>query len=220
MSPPKAVVFDNDGLLLDTEVLWTRAEEKLFEARGRRFTLDNKRALVGTSTAVAGARLEEMLQAPGAAAEIMDELHRLVMVEARPGGEPMPGARELIEALLAAGMPLGLVSNSPGAFVAAVLEPSGLGSAFEVVLTPDDGPAPKPSPALYLEACARLGTQPAACVALEDSGPGVEAARAAGLHVVGVPSIAGIELEGVDSLAGSLAAPAVWAAVGLSRLSS
>jgi HAD superfamily hydrolase (TIGR01509 family) len=212
-----AVVFDNDGLLLDTEILWTRAEEKLFIARRRRFTLEHKQALVGTSAAVAGALLEEMLDAPGAAAEIMAELHQLVMVEAGAGGKAMPGAVELVEALRAAGRPLALVSNSPAAFVAAVLGPSGLRDAFDVVLTPDDGLAPKPDPALYLEACVRLGTPPGACLALEDSGPGVAAARAAGLTVVGIPSLAGIELDGADLVASSLAAPEVWAALRLSR---
>ena len=215
MSSPEAVVFDNDGLLLDTEVLWTRAEEKLFEARGRRFTLDHKRTLVGTSTAVAGARLEEMLQAPGAAAEIMDELHRLVMIEARPGGEPMPGARELIAALLAAGTPLGLVSNSPLEFVEMVLGPTRLAGAFRFVLTPRQGFAPKPSPELYAEACRRLDAAPADAIALEDSVPGVQAAMAAGMQVIGIPSVPGVELDGVDLLAETLADPEVWTLLGL-----
>lgn len=215
MSVCAAVLFDSDGLLLDTEVLWTRAEEKLFAARGRRFTPAQKLQLVGTSTQTAGIRLEAMLEEPGGAAEIMEELHALVMAEVAGGGEPMPGARELVGALTAAATPLALVSNSPPAFVSAVLAPSGLAPAFDAVVTPGGGLAPKPSPDVYLEACRRLDVAPADCVALEDSAPGAAAAAAAGIPVIGVPSVPGVELPAVDLLAASLTAREVWEAVGL-----
>ena len=139
------------------------------------------------------------------------------MIEAQAGGEPMPGAVELIEALLGAGVRIGLVSNSPPEFVQAVIGPSGLERHFEFTVTPYEGFDPKPSPDLYLEACRRLGAQPATSFALEDSRPGVEAAVAAGMRVIGVPSVAGVELEGCDVLAGSLAADEVWEALSLPR---
>jgi HAD superfamily hydrolase (TIGR01509 family) len=217
VSAPAAVAFDNDGLLLDTEVLWTYAEEKLFGSRGLEFTPEHKLQLVGTAAEVAGPALELMLGEPGRAAAIMAELHDLVMVEAQGGGRPMPGAVELVEALTAAGTPLALVSNSPPVFVDAVLGPTGLADAFEFLITPFEGLRPKPNPDLYLETCRRLGSAPGESVALEDSRPGVGAARAAGMRVVGVPSVAGVELEGCDVVAASLAAPEVWAAVGLDR---
>jgi HAD superfamily hydrolase (TIGR01509 family) len=214
---PEAAVFDNDGLLLDTESLWTRAEETLFERRGRTFTLEHKLHLVGSSEAVAGPLLAEMLDEPGRATEIMVELHELVMGEAEAGGEPMAGARELIDALAAAGVPIALVSNSPAAFVEAVIAPTGLRDAFELLLSPGDGLASKPAPDLYLEACLRLGAAPERSVALEDSVPGVAAGKAARMTVVGIPSVPGVELDSADILAESLSAPEVWQALGISN---
>jgi HAD superfamily hydrolase (TIGR01509 family) len=215
---PEAVVFDNDGLLLDTEGLWTKAQVKLFAAHGRPFGLEHKRAFVGVAGPLAEERLERMLDAPGRGAELLEELNCLVMREAlATGAEPMPGAPELVDALRADGIPLALVSNSPVEWVEAVLAPSGIGERFELVLTPDDGLEHKPDPALYREACRRLGAEPVRSVGLEDTATGIAAAKSAGLAVIGVPSIPGVELEGADLIATSLADAEVWRALGLSR---
>ncbi|HSD79360.1 MAG TPA: HAD-IA family hydrolase, partial [Solirubrobacteraceae bacterium] len=87
--------------------------------------------------------------------------------------------------------------------------------AFDVTVAGDEVANPKPAPDGYLAAAAALGAEPAACVALEDSPPGVAAAKAAGMLVVGVPSFPGVALDGADLVAGSLREPAVLAAVGL-----
>ena len=99
VTPFAAVIFDNDGLLLDTEEAWTRAERTLFERRGRTFTMAHKRALIGSARDVAAAKLEEMLDAPGDGQPLMDELHDLVMEEALAGVDPRPGALALLDAL-------------------------------------------------------------------------------------------------------------------------
>jgi HAD superfamily hydrolase (TIGR01509 family) len=202
---PAAVVFDNDGLLLDTESVWTRAEEDLFERRGADFTPADKRELVGTSAAIAGGVLERRLGEPGRAAELIEELNALVVAELEHGVEAMIGARELLHDLRRRGMPIGLVSNSPLAFVVRSLELAGFEDHFDVVLSAHEVAAPKPAPDPYLEACRRLGVAPGPqVVALEDSPTGVAAARAAGLTVIGVPSIDGIALEEAHHLADSL----------------
>ena len=90
-APFQAVVFDNDGLLLDTEEAWTRAEETLFERRGRTFTIEHKRWIIGSSRATAAAKLEAMLELPGEGEALMDELHDLVMEEALAGRAAAPG---------------------------------------------------------------------------------------------------------------------------------
>ena len=120
--PPDAVVFDNDGLLLDTESVWTRAEQDLFERRGTEFTPADKRELVGTSAEIAGGVLEERLGEPGRAAELIEELNELVVAELEHGVEAMIGARELLRTLRDRGTPIGLVSNSPLAFVTRSLQ--------------------------------------------------------------------------------------------------
>jgi HAD superfamily hydrolase (TIGR01509 family) len=205
VSPPDAVVFDNDGLLLDTESVWTRAEEDLFEQRGLEFTPADKRELVGTSAAIAGAVLERRLGEPGRAAELIEELNALVVAELEHGVEAMVGARELLHDLKRRGTPIGLVSNSPLVFVRRSLELVGFEDQFDVVLSAHEVAAPKPAPDPYLEACRRLGVEPGpSVVALEDSPTGVAAARAAGLTVIGVPSVEGVALEQAHHLADSL----------------
>jgi len=202
---PEAVVFDNDGLLLDTESVWTRAEQDLFERRGIEFTPADKRELVGTSAEIAGAVLERRLDEPGRAGELIEELNELVVAELEHGVEAMIGARELLHALKGRGTPIGLVSNSPLVFVRRSLEIAGLHDSFDVVLSAHEVAAPKPAPDPYLEACRRLGVEPGpGVVALEDSPTGVAAARAAGLTVIGVPSIDGIALDEAHHLAESL----------------
>lgn len=205
VAAPDAVVFDNDGLLLDTESVWTRAEQDLFERRGTAFTPADKRELVGTSAAIAGAVLERRLGEPGRAAELIEELNALVVAELEHGVEAMIGARDLLAALRERGTPIGLVSNSPLVFVTRSLELAGFDGQFDVVLSAHEVAAPKPAPDPYLEACRRLGVEPGpSVVALEDSPTGVAAARAAGLTVIGVPSIEGVPLEEAHHLAASL----------------
>jgi HAD superfamily hydrolase (TIGR01509 family) len=202
---PDAVVFDNDGLLLDTESVWTRAEQDLFERRGADFTAADKRELVGTSAAIAGRVLERRLQEPGRAGQLIEELNALVVAELEHGVEAMIGARELLQTLRRRGTPIGLVSNSPIAFVVRSLELVGFEDHFDVVLSAHEVAAPKPAPDPYLEACRRLGVEPGpSVVALEDSPTGVAAARAAGLTVIGVPSIDGVALDEAHHLADSL----------------
>jgi HAD superfamily hydrolase (TIGR01509 family) len=204
-STPAAVVFDNDGLLLDTESVWTRAEEDLFERRGASFTPADKRELVGTSAEIAAGVLERRLDEPGQGAALIEELNELVVAELEHGVEAMIGARDLLAALRRRGTPIGLVSNSPLAFVARSLELAGFADHFDVVLSAQEVAAPKPAPDSYLEACRRLGVEPGpGVVALEDSPTGVAAARAAGLTVIGVPSIEGVALDEAHHLADSL----------------
>ena len=202
---PDAVVFDNDGLLLDTESVWTRAEQDLFERRGTPFTPADKLELVGTSAEIAGGILERRLGAPGRAEDLIEALNELVVAELEHGVEAMIGARDLLHALVQRGTPIGLVSNSPLVFVRRSLEIVGFVDHFDVVLSAHEVAAPKPAPDPYLEACRRLGVEAGPnVVALEDSPTGVAAAVAAGLTVIGIPSVAGVALEEAHHIAASL----------------
>ena len=220
-----AVIFDNDGLLLDTEEAWSRAETVLFARRGRTFTMEHKRAIIGSSRTTAAAILEQQLDRPGEGFALMDELHDLVMEEVLKPVAPRPGAVALLQRLGEAGLPVGLASNSSREFVERTLRGAGLlggnggpfgeRGPFATVVSADDVAHPKPAPDIYVEAARRLGVAPGRCAALEDSATGAAAGRAAGMFVVRVPSFAGHPLPGADLLAGSLADPEVAAALGL-----
>lgn len=207
-----AVLFDNDGLTLDTEPAWTRAEVALFERHGATFTPDHKRDLLGTAPVDAAAKLERMLGRRGD--ELFAELYALVLEEVAAGVEPMPGAVVLLGALRAAGIPVGLVSNSRRGFVERGLRAAGLANAFAVIVTAEEVARPKPAPDAYVAAAVALGAAPSECAVLEDSPTGVAAGRAAGALTIGVPSFPGVKLE-ADVVASSLEDPAVWLALGL-----
>lgn len=216
---PSAVLFDNDGLLLDTESVWTRAEQDLFASRGREFTPADKRELVGGSAANASRVLARRLGEEGREAQLIEELDALVVAELERGVEAMIGARELLARLRERGTPIGLVSNSPVPFIRRSLELAKFEDVFDVVISGHEVAAPKPAPDPYLEACRRLGVAAGPeVVALEDSPAGVAAARAAGLTVIGVPSIEGVALEEAHHLAESLLDTVVFERLALDRV--
>ena len=216
MAYPEAVLFDNDGLLLDTEAVWSRGEMKLFERRGREFTIDHKRSLVGSSVRIAGQKLARFLDVPGKDEELMDELNDLVLEELEGGVDAMVGARELVELLRLAGVPVALVSNSPRQFIEKSHEVAGTGLPFDAVISGHEVPEAKPAPDAYLEACRQLEVEPGKrVVGLEDSPSGVTAAVAAGLFVIGIPSVPGIELDHADLVATTLEDEAVLHALGI-----
>lgn len=214
--PPQAVVFDNDGLLCDTEESWSRAEERLFADYGREFSLEHKRELMGSSGIRAGALLAGWLGQPGRDRELMAEVVEYVHEEVADGVELRPGARELLDALTAAGTAIALASNSSRRFIDEVLERAGIAALLPVTVAAHEVAEPKPAPHIYLEAVRLLDADPRFSVALEDSPTGAAAARAAGMYVIGVPSVAGVTLAPpADVVLPSLADRRVWAICGL-----
>jgi len=200
--PLEAVIFDCDGLLLDTELHWTTAETELFARYGKVFGPDHKLRMIGSSMQVTGVILEELLEQPGRATEIGEEMLELVEAEMR-ASEPMPGAADLV-AELKGRAPIALASNSWRRLIAVALHAASLTDAFDVVVCGDEVPHPKPAPDIYLEAARLLGVDPAHTIALEDSPNGVAAARASGMFVIGIPSFEGIELPDAHFIAASL----------------
>jgi HAD superfamily hydrolase (TIGR01509 family) len=213
-SPPAAVVFDCDGLLLETETCWTRAEDELFDRYGRTFGDDEKRTLIGTSLLDGSYILERLLDQPGRAGELGRELLDLVEPRLLAESAAFPGSAELVRELQGR-TPVAVASNTPERLVRGALACAGVAELFDVVVTADQVVEPKPSPDVYLRACELLGAAPSASVALEDSPTGVAAARAAGMFVIGIPSFPGILLDEADLVAPSLVAPAVRVALGL-----
>ncbi|UUV28185.1 HAD family phosphatase [Amycolatopsis roodepoortensis] len=173
---------------MDTEPCWSVAETELFARRGLPFGPDEKALVIGKSLPSAAGAMAEAFGEPEGGAEIADELLRLVTEVVTAKAEPMPGARELVE-LTAAAVPVAVASNSPRALLDAALVRGGLAEMFPVKLAADEVAAPKPDPEMYLTACALLDVDPADALAFEDSMTGLRSARAAGMTVVGVPTL-------------------------------
>ena len=188
-----AALFDMDGLLVDTEPVWTVAEEELAAHLGGTFTAELKAAIVGTRLEVAVPTILRWYGADASARAVADTsawlLDRMVSLFAE-GVTVLPGVPELLDALRAEGVPLALVSSSYRVLVDAVLA-QGVGP-FDVTVAGDEVRAGKPHPEPYLTAADRLGVDPQRCVVLEDSPSGVASGEAAGCAVLAVPSVEGV----------------------------
>ncbi|GII65320.1 haloacid dehalogenase [Sphaerisporangium krabiense] len=185
---PKAVVFDCDGLLMDTEPCWTVAETELFARRGLPFGVEQKALVIGRSLPDAAEAVAELFQEPGRGPAIADELLGLVAEVVGSRAEAMPGAHDLVAAVASA-VPVAVASNSPRALLEAALLRGGFTGVFPVSIAADEVDDPKPAPDMYLRACEMLGVAPGDALAFEDSMTGLRSARAAGLRVVGVPTL-------------------------------
>ena len=202
----RAVVLDMDGLLLDSEVLWDRAEGELFRRHGDTWTFEDKLAVMGTSFATTALYYAERLRQPvERGVGLVDEMRELMKEELRRGVELQPGARDLVRRLReVGGIGVGLASNSSRDIVDIALAGAGLTDAFDAIVTSDDVAHAKPAPDIYLLACERLGVAPSEAVALEDTTPGIAAAKAAGLFCIAVPQFAETDVSLADRVVHSL----------------
>jgi HAD superfamily hydrolase (TIGR01509 family) len=197
-------VFDMDGLLLDTEVVWQEAEERLFAAHGEVFTREDKLAVIGTDFAWTARYFAERLgQPPERGPELVEEMVMSMYDLLSQEVAGRPGALELV-ARLRGRLPLAVASNSPRRLVDAALTSARLTDVFDVVVTSDDVAHSKPAPDIYLLACERLGAAPEHVLALEDSSAGVASAKAAGLSVIAVPQYAETDVAAADRIIDSL----------------
>lgn len=193
----QAVLFDMDGLLVDTEPLWFEVESSVMARLGGEWTAADQRALIGGSLPRTVSYLIGRASGPAAAASESEVADWLLGGMADLLGSrdvrPLPGAVELIGAVRAAGLPFALVTSSERVIVDAVLGALALHDVeFDVVVSGSDVRNPKPHPEPYQLAAALVGADPRRCVALEDSPNGVASAQAAGCLTVAVPGIAPI----------------------------
>ena len=182
-----AVVFDMDGVLIDSEQVWDDVREQLARERGGRWHENAQRDMMGMSSREWSRYMHDRIGLP----ESPDEINRLVverMLERYTDGPPwLPGAVETVHRL-AASFTLGLASSSNREVIDRVLDAGGIAGCFRATVSSEEVAAGKPAPDVYLEAARRLGVEPAACTAVEDSHNGIRSAKAAGMRCVAIPN--------------------------------
>jgi HAD superfamily hydrolase (TIGR01509 family) len=182
-----AVVFDLDGVLLDSEVAWNEAKQELVYETGGRWRDDAPRAMMGMSSPEWSRYLHEELGVPLQPSEINDAVVDRLAVRYRERLPLIDGAPEAVERL-AARWPLGLASSSNRPIIDQVLQSSGLGRHFAATFSSEEVARGKPAPDVYLAAAEALGAPPDEIAAIEDSDNGIRAGRAAGMRVIAIPN--------------------------------
>jgi len=182
-----AVVFDLDGVLLDSEGVWDDVRERLVRERGGRWHEGAQRDMMGMSSVEWSRYLHDELGLPESPDELNREVVRRMLDRYRAGLPLIPGAVAAVERI-AARWPLGLASSSNRPLIDLALDVAGIASRFRVTVSSEEVARGKPAPDVYLECVRRLGVEPARAAAIEDSHNGILSARAAGLRVVAVPN--------------------------------
>ncbi|MCX4474744.1 HAD family phosphatase [Micromonospora sp. NBC_01655] len=181
-----AVVFDLDGVIVDSEPVWEEVRRAYVAAHGGGWQPDTQRRLMGMSTGEWARYLSGELgvdrTAEQVATEVVDEMTRRYAQRV-----PVIDGADRVVRRLATRWPLGLASSSPTRLIAAALAATDLTDAFGATLSTEETAHGKPAPDVYLAVARRLGVDPARCVAVEDSSNGVRSAAAAGMRVVAVP---------------------------------
>jgi HAD superfamily hydrolase (TIGR01509 family) len=205
MTADVGVLFDMDGLLIDSEPLWTIAEKELMQALGSEWTASLKPLFVGRHVDSSAVLFLEITGSDKSPEWVVDFLLSRVSELFRKELPLMPGVRELLDELGRRGVPMAVVSASHRALVDAALDDLGA-ERFAVTIAGDEVSAPKPDPEAYLKAAATLGVEPGHCIVIEDSAMGVAAGEAAGCVILAVPSVASMDAAPgryvVDSLSG------------------
>jgi HAD superfamily hydrolase (TIGR01509 family) len=183
----EAVVFDLDGVLLDSEQVWDEVREALVKERGGRWHEQAQTEMMGMSSVEWSRYMHDELDLPEPPEEISAEVVRRLDEVYRKRLPLIDGAREAVERL-AARWPLGLASSSNREVIDLVLDLSGLARYFRVTVSSEEVPRGKPAPDVYLEAARSLGVPPERCAAVEDSHNGIRSAKAAGMRVIAIPN--------------------------------
>jgi beta-phosphoglucomutase-like phosphatase (HAD superfamily) len=182
-----AVVFDLDGVIIDSEQLWDEVREGLARERGGRWSEQAQADMMGMSSTEWSRYMHEVVGLPEPPDEINREVVRRMLVRYSGHLPLIEGAVDAVKRV-AVDWPLGVASSSNRELIDQVLELSGLAPSFNVTVSSEEVERGKPAPDVYLEAAHRLGVGPSRSAAIEDSANGIRSAHAAGMHVVAIPN--------------------------------
>ncbi|HLJ04382.1 MAG TPA: HAD family phosphatase [Solirubrobacteraceae bacterium] len=185
---PAAVIFDLDGVLLDSESVWNQAREQLTRTHGGRWSAEATRAMMGMSSTEWSAYMHDKLGVELDPPAISERVVAEVQARYRERLPLLPGAREVVMNLAGAGWPLALASSANRPIIDLFLDLAELRTEFRTSVSSEEVARGKPAPDVYLEAAGRLGAESTACAAVEDSANGLRSAAAAGMTVIAVPN--------------------------------
>jgi HAD superfamily hydrolase (TIGR01509 family) len=183
----ECVVFDLDGVIVDSEQVWDDVREQLVRERNGRWHEGAQAAMMGMSSPEWSSYMHDELGLPESPEEINDEVVRLMLARYRDSLPLIDGAVDAVRRL-AGPFTLAVASSSNRPLIDAVLDGAGIAGCFAFVVSSEEVARGKPAPDVYLEAARRLGSEPARCAAVEDSSNGLRAAHAAGMHVIALPN--------------------------------
>jgi mannitol-1-/sugar-/sorbitol-6-/2-deoxyglucose-6-phosphatase len=185
--PIEAVIFDMDGVLVDSEPYWLKSREEFSQSIGKTWTDESQRLCMGRSTIEWAEVMQERLELDMTLDDIMADIKARVISHYEQHLPLLPGAVEAVHTA-ASGFRVALASGSPTEIIHSVTQLTGLDQVFEVMVFGDNIKRGKPAPDIYLETARLLGIPPQNCVGIEDSGNGVRAVKAAGMYAIAAPS--------------------------------
>jgi HAD superfamily hydrolase (TIGR01509 family) len=182
----EAVLFDMDGVIVDSEPLWSEAEKQLLARRNLRYSASLKTAMMGRDARGAVGYLIEHYSLAESVGELIEERNQLIAELFMEQLKAIPGALELVRSVIAAGIATGLVSSSPKPLVELALEKLGVTGLFDLILSGDQVVRGKPAPDIYITAAEKLGVKTEHCLVIEDAPHGVAAAKGAGMRCLAI----------------------------------
>ncbi len=183
----EAVVFDLDGVIVDSEQVWDQVRDAYARERGGKYPPTAARAMMGMSSVEWSRYMADELGVPETPEQINADIVERMLERYGESPPLIPGAVDAVRRI-AARWPLAIASSSNPELIAVVLASSGLEDVFPIAVSSQEVPLGKPAPDVYLEAARRLGVDPTHCAAIEDSHNGILSAKAAGMRVVAVPN--------------------------------
>ncbi len=201
----EAVLFDMDGVIIDSEPLWSEAEKQLLARRKLSYSAELKEVLMGRGSREAAGIFIEYYNLTESVDDILTERNQLIAELFRDCLQPIPQALDLIGSLRKSGIKTALASSSPKYLIDLAMDKFGIAGLFDLILSGDEVGRGKPAPDIYLRAAKELGVTPENCVVVEDAPSGVAAARAAGMRCLAVGTSASQSgLVAADRVVGGL----------------
>lgn len=195
-----AVIFDMDGLLVDSERIWHLAETDMIESRGLVYSAEVRAAIIGQRMDAAMQIFKDYYRLPQTLAELSAELVERMLKRIPTEVQQQPGAQEIIDAVREMGLPFAIASSSPMPIIDATLKAQAWDAIFTQRFSADDDERGKPYPDVYLRAARELRVEPARCLALEDSTTGTRAAVAAGMTCYAVPDTSHVQPDAFNGI--------------------